>query len=244
MNKFLIPLALLVLGCNQSAKSGNKQESSHIPVSSATLPKERPPSLTEKQNLEAKPISDLVKEVQCKSVSSPSLSEEHVELLGMLDEYVSRFDYHTGEPRPGSVEHFYPNEKAIADSFEELLGRTFGKGVKVEREVGGQGQIAFKSKPVADAINGQYLKLPSKTATLNPCVVQGWNASQSKAYLRGMLRRFGKEEGGKVHLTMANASWKMRIAAAIAVGLDARILSFYTTPSVPTGYELEFQLPK
>jgi Thymidylate synthase complementing protein len=149
--------------------------------------------------------------------------------------------YHFSRLREHKHAQWAIREKAIADSFEELLGRTFGKGLKVQREVSGQRHIQFKSRSVADAINGLYLKLPAKAATLNPCVVQDWNASQSKAYLRGMLRRFGREEGGKVHLTMANARWKMRIAAAIAVGLNARILSFHSTSGLPTAFELELQ---
>jgi hypothetical protein len=42
-------------------------------------------------------------------------------LLGMLDEYISRFSYVTGEPYPNLVEFFYPSETDLADYFENLI---------------------------------------------------------------------------------------------------------------------------
>jgi len=83
---------------------------------------------------------------------TPSLCE----MLGMLDEYISRFDYHTGQPRDSLVERFYPSESELANHFTDLI-QSYEKETNVNfsiiKKMGPQGHVYIYSKSLSNHAN-------------------------------------------------------------------------------------------
>lgn len=102
------------------------------------------------------------------------LTESMYEILGMLSEYISRFDPSAGEPIPDLIGSFYPHETNHADRLEILLrNHADMTGLRRDwrKEIGRQGHISFYSSQWSRIINSFYIKIDRTTATLDPT---GW----------------------------------------------------------------------
>lgn len=173
---------------------------------------------------------------------SKHLTESMFELLGMAGEYISRFDYWTGEPRPNFVESFYPNEARLADYFESLLEKhalsSWGRK-NWSKDVGPQGHIDFYSRDWAERINTFYTKRGEKTFTLDPRIFKSASYFEMLSFLRGAYTRYGSNEGSS-SITMANASYKVETIAMVLKDVGCSDITIYTLNSIPSPYTVYF----
>ncbi len=138
------------------------------------------------------------------------LTDSMYKLLGMLEEYISRFSYYTGEPYPDLVERFYPEETALADYFENnMLEYQTEAQLQFEytRETGSQGHVSFYSTDLSAIINSFYIKPDGFTATLDRNVFCKASQENLLSYAESAYMRFGTENQNLID--MPNAPYKM-----------------------------------
>ncbi len=173
------------------------------------------------------------------------LTNPMYELLGMTDEYISRFDYVTGKPLPDLVECFYPDETREANRFDELLtehARLTGARSDWRKEIGPQGHICFYSAQWAGIINSFYVKVDRRTATLDPRIFQKASQDEMLQFLRGAYGRYGSKDGQNF-INMANAAYKITTIADVLEKLGCSDIVIYKTPEEyePGSYEIRFK---
>ncbi len=250
----LVVIGVVVVACSSSAEPSRPAEPEQPAEDEHEEEGEAAPDRTTEEALEAidvpairapglandrppvQTLDELAETLGCDPSTAARISPRHAEVLGMLDEYISRFDYYTGEPRPRFIEHFYPHERVAADVFERKLRVTFGRGRRFTRRLAAQGHIEFEGQSVADAINAMYMRVPPEGASIDPCKALGWSDAAARAYLRGMRARFGTPSGG---ITMANAGAKMAFAAALARKVGLTVDAYYVTDTIPAAYHLK-----
>jgi hypothetical protein len=163
------------------------------------------------------------------------------EMLGMADEYMSRFDFYSGQPRPGFVEQFYPHERTLADAYEKLIAvyaKESGARLEHERQVLAQGHVVFKSSALADLINSFYVKADARVATLAAKhILQAPRACQLR-YLQGAYRRYSDKDRNVIR--MANALHKVTTIGRLLKQLGCKTVTVYTTRTIPGGTVIFF----
>jgi hypothetical protein len=180
--------------------------------------------------------------VQARTRALPKATPALAEMLGMADEYISRFDYYSGKPRPGLVEHFYPSEHALSAHYRRLMtayGKQSGQRF-APRLIRGQGHYDWMSPKLAKIINGFY-RLHGKLATLD----RKWIVAQSRTlrerYVLGVYRRY--QQKGQNLLRMANAGSKMKTVAAVLRSLGCKRAVVLYRSTIPTGVAVYFEPP-
>lgn len=167
------------------------------------------------------------------------------EILGMLNEYMSRFDYYTGEPHPGMIEWIYPVELDIVDRFEKLLSahaQITGLKKDWKKEIGKQGHVRFISPQWANILNSFYVKIgdrwvtsdPSRKnwATLNPAIFENASQEEMLCFLQGAYSRFSLKDRSSA-IMMANAPYKMETIAGVLQRLMCTHVKVYVLPFLP-----------
>jgi len=173
----------------------------------------------------------------------PKLTPALAEMLGMADEYMSRFNYWTGKPHNHLGESFYPAEGKLADAYEALIkahAKESGASLPYRRKVGGQGHIAFGSAELADLINAFYVPASagSKIYTLDSKLILGASAELRLRYLKGAHARYG---GGSNVIRMANASLKVETIGRVLKSLGCTGVALYMMDAIPMGHYVRFE---
>jgi hypothetical protein len=164
-------------------------------------------------------------------------TETFFEILGMLDEYISRFEWNTGEPNKELIESFYPNEVDLAAHFENLLHeyeREMMTSYNITRSVGVQGHISFKSSILTETINSLYIVDSNKIATLNPEVVLNASQECKLRYIKGCYLRYGTD----FKIYFSNGPKKVLTIGKVLRQLNCKKITIYE----PRGNLLPVQL--
>jgi len=186
----------------------------------------------------ALPLTLLILGLTTSFAAAKSADGPLLEMLGMADEYISRFDYIGGKPRPGLVESFYPHEKKLADHYQKLIAeleRARRRRFKVQRRVGRFGHISFHSPVLARLINARYVKR-GNLATLDPLWLMRQRSAHKWRYLLGAHRRYGKQNT----IRMANAGSKIETLGRLVKQLGASKAAAVAERTIPTGTWLFF----
>lgn len=185
------------------------------------------------------PAAAMARTVAVPLIRTPAMYE----LLGMADEYMSRFDFYKGTPRPGFVEQFYPKEAQLAEAYVRLiraLEKESGRRFKVERKLGPQGHIELRSDALAAAINAHYVKVDGRTATLDRAALLRAPQAQLLRYLRGAYARYGRNNTSS--LRMANAPHKIETLGHVLKKLGcADVVIYATKRTIPGVFEVHFR---
>jgi len=167
------------------------------------------------------------------------LTNSMYKLLGMLQEYISRFSYITGEPYPDLVEFFFPypsSEAALADYFEEIILEYRAESqlqFEYTRETGSQGHVYFYSTELSSIINSFYIKADGSLATLDRNVFCEASEENLLSYAEGAYMRFGIEN--KNLIEMPNAPYKMVTIGCVLKELGCSNVAVYIPgPPPPT----------
>jgi hypothetical protein len=209
-------------------------------ASKATPPVQTKPSTTTTASVTAPAIPPSVL-AEKSSTPATKLTPALCEMLGLADEYISRFD-HTGQPRPRFVESFYPKEASLAEAYEKLItAHEKDSGVKFEvtRERGDQGHITLLSETLAEVINSFYVKVNDRVATLDPKVILGAPRECQVRYLQGAYERWADREQNAI--AMANATSKVETLGLVLKSLGCKTVAVFTTNTVPTGTLVFFE---
>ena len=170
------------------------------------------------------------------------LTESMYEILGMLSEYISRFDYGTGEPIPDLIEYFYPHETNHADRLESLLkSHADMTGLRQDwrKEIGRQGHIYFYSSQWSRIINSFYIKVDRTTATLDPTVFQQASQSEMLRFIQGVYVRYGNNDKRSA-IRMANAPYKIETIASVLKKLGCSDIVIFVLEYIPHSYQVHF----
>ena len=171
----------------------------------------------------------------------PKLTPAMCEMLGMADEYISRFDYWDGKPRPNLVESFYPHEGKLAAAYEKLIAaykKESGAKLTHKRIVGPQGHITIASNTLDKIINGFYVQ-KDKIATLDPKLILGASRACQLRYVKGAYARYGDQ--GRNAMRMANAGMKVETLGLVLKKLGCKKAAVFTTETIPTGTMVFFE---
>jgi len=163
-------------------------------------------------------------------------------MLGMLNEYISRFNYETGKPWKDLVERFYPNEPGMEKIFEELIKqyqREVKKNFNYHRTVGKQGHVYFYSKYLSKVINSFYI-MKGRYATLNSAIFSYADNELKLAFIEGVYLRYGYKNANLIN--MANALNKMETIGSVLRALNCNNVYIYiTTETIPQCFEIIFE---
>ncbi len=178
-----------------------------------------------------------------------NLSPTMFKMLGMLGEYISRFDPHHKKPRRELVVMFYPAEDPLVDVFEALVKQyRKEKGVlfKYQIEIGGQGHTIITSAELSRIINSFYVIVDKRTATLDYSIFENADEECRLSYIEGVYTRFRlKESEYRDHadnvIKMYNALYKAKTIARVLKTLDCRdVRVYYTQGGVPNTMDVIF----
>lgn len=156
-------------------------------------------------------------------------------ILGILDEYISRFNFYTGKPRRNMVERFYPKEKALADLFEELIiqfQKEQKRNYNYYKKIGKQGHITFYSKDLSKIINSFFV-IQGRIATLDKNLFKTANKNEKLSFVEGAYLRFGLDK--KNIMRRANTFNKMKTIGFVLKELNCNnIYIFVVRGGIPT----------
>jgi hypothetical protein len=173
------------------------------------------------------------------------LTDSMYKLLGMLDEYISRFSYITGEPYEDLVERFYPSETNLADYCEEIILEYQAEGqaqFEYTRETISQGHIYFSSTELSAIINSFYIKPDGFSATLDKNVFCEASEENLFSYVESAYMRYGTENENLID--MANAAYKLVTIGCVLKELGCSNIAVYITSgegAAPTAYTVIFE---
>ena len=175
-------------------------------------------------------------------------NRDFYEILGMLGEYIGRFDYFTGEPYDSMVEQFYPSEVKLANHFLDLISsyeNQTGQCFSITKKIGPQGDISIYSKTLSNLINSLYIVDTVDfwfVATLNKNVILNESRILKYSYLRGVYLRYGY---GNI-INLANATNKINTIKLVMESLKIKDLKVYRTDEryAPTSCLLTFEKTK
>lgn len=170
------------------------------------------------------------------------LTESMYEILGMLNEYISRFDYGTGEPIPDLIEYFYPHETNHADRLESLLkSHADMTGLRRDwrKEIKRRGHIYFYSSQWSRIINSFYIKVDRTTATLDTTIFQQASRSEMLRFMQGVYARYGNIDKRSA-IRMANAPYKIETIARVLKKLGCSDTVIFVLEYIPHLYQVHF----
>lgn len=174
---------------------------------------------------------------------NPNLTVGMCRILGMLSEYMGRFNFITGKPRPGLVESFGVDELEIADRFEEMIlayHQETGKTFSLKRDPPGSG-LVFESHKLSEIINSFYIVDKEKhiSGTLDLKVLDQASENCRLAFVQGAYMRFGLK--GANALKMANGYYKIATLAHVLEGLGCQHVRIYSMETIPVSNLLVFR---
>jgi hypothetical protein len=176
------------------------------------------------------------------AAKTAKLTPAMCEMLGMADEYISRFSYYTGKPRPGFVEHFYPAEMKLADRYQELINDYRKEsGLKFGCKRKDDDHVQFHSAVLAGIINSFYKKVDN-LATLDIQHLMGADNKCRLRYLQGAYRRHGKDKSNVIGV--ANGGYKIDTIAAVLKKEGCPSAVHYFTETIPMGHYVFFEPSK
>jgi hypothetical protein len=164
-------------------------------------------------------------------------------MLGMLAEYVSRFNVHRVTSRNENlVIYFYPSEKKVAGIFEVLI-KQYKKEIKgnfeYSQRTGKQGHIYFYSKKLNKIVNSFHM-MKGRFATLNPGIFSDADISSKLAFLEGVYLRFGCDNANIIR--MYNALNKVETIGLVLKLLGCKNIYIYSTKGlIPRTFDLVFE---
>jgi hypothetical protein len=174
------------------------------------------------------------------------------EILGILSEYISRFDCYSGEPHPDLLETFYPSELDLADRFEKLLAahaQITGLKRDWRRKIGKQGHVNFLSSLWSNALNSFYVRVGKRWpgsspvernwATLDPAIFVNASREDMLRFLQGAYSRYGSKDKSSA-IEMANASFKVETIAGVLKKMACVHVTIFVLPLLPHGYRVHF----
>lgn len=169
-------------------------------------------------------------------------SEIFFEMLGMLDEYISRFNWVTGEPYEDLVESFSSDELELANYFENLIityEQETNDEFAVIKTISPAGVIRFESEILCQIINAQYILDSSNRASLNRELLLKAETNKKINYIKGCYLRFGTEN----RIQMVNAGEKINTIGLVLNELDCKKIKIYQPKNlvVPMDYVLTFE---
>jgi len=171
------------------------------------------------------------------------LTNTMYKMLGMLNEYISRFSYVTGEPYPDLVERGLPATE-LADYFEELILQFRDEtqlSFEYTRETIDQRSVNFYSTDFSEIINSFYIKPYGFSATLDRNVFCDASEEDMLSYIESVYMRYGSEDK-KNYIDMANAPDKMITIGLVLQELGCDNVSVYRkTEGTPTEYLVIFE---
>lgn len=156
------------------------------------------------------------------------LTDSMYKLLGMLDEFMGRFSYVTGEPYPDRVELFYSSETDSADYFEDSILKYQAESKKqfnYVRETVSPGRISFSSTDLSTIINSFYIKPDGFTATLDRNTFCRASEGNLLSYVESAYMRYGTKN--KNLINMANARYKMATIGLVLKKLGCSNVSIF-----------------
>lgn len=164
------------------------------------------------------------------------------EMLGMADEYISRFHHITGKPRPGHVESFAGREAKLAAAYEKLIAaykKQSGARVTYKREVESDGQVNLVSDRLAKIINSFYVQADEVIVTLDRKLILGASKACRLRYLKGAYARYNDD--GHNAIRMANAPEKIETIGHVLKQLGAKNVTLFLSEGVPTSHVVFFE---
>ncbi|MCK5796874.1 MAG: hypothetical protein KAI47_06820 [Deltaproteobacteria bacterium] len=165
------------------------------------------------------------------------------EMLGMADEYISRFDYMTGKPRGNLVEHFYPHEKALAVHYGKLIAQYQKEGrtrAGAKRKADGSGHQDFYGKRLSRVINGFYHPISGTIVSLDRRKIMAASKTCRLRYIQGAYRRYHSKKQNVIK--MANAGFKIETIGHVLKSLGCKEVTLLDTATIPAA-NLVFFLP-
>jgi hypothetical protein len=171
-----------------------------------------------------------------------NLSPTMYKMLGMLSEYISRFNMNTGKPGKDLVETFYPKEKKMAQIFEGLIEqyrKETKKDFKYYKKIGKQGHISFYSEELSKIINSFYVMM-DRVATLDKMIFFDADTNSKLAFIEGVYLRYGHENTNLIR--MVNALNKMDTIGFVLKTLDCKhVYIYHTMGLIPKTVEIIFE---
>jgi hypothetical protein len=164
------------------------------------------------------------------------------EMLGMAGEYISRFNYITGKPRPGHVESFDGGEAKLAAAYEKLIAaynKESGARVTHTRVVGSAGQVNLVSDGLAKIINSFYVRHDKVIVTLDRKLILGASKACRLRYLKGAYARYNDD--GYNAIRIANAPQKVETIGHVLKQLGARNVALFSFEAVPSSFMVFFE---
>lgn len=179
--------------------------------------------------------------LQMSAQADKIITSSFCEILGMLNEHISRFDYPSGMPHDNFVESFYPDEVENLSHFKNLIKqyeKETSQSFLVKEKVGPQGHFNLYSNTLSKIINSYYKVDDKNLATLDKIIFQNLKSDLKYAYLRGVYFRFGS--GNEIKI--ANGVNKLKTVAFVMKSLNISevILFERIGESIPKDYILTF----
>lgn len=183
----------------------------------------------------------------------PTLLPDYV-LLGMVDDYLDR----SADRRDDAAEHFYPNEKAIAQLFVRYalaLEPSIPAGAMPILRTASAGHIEVTSKLIKARVEAFYeapmpgtpwpgrtsMKLPK--SAFPPITSRQYRPAEVDprfSYLYGAYLRYGNDE--PFQYCLANSSGRVELIKQFLVDLDATSVSHsFTVKTLPTKNDIAFE---
>lgn len=172
------------------------------------------------------------------------LTNAMYKMLGMLEEFCSRFHYLTGIPYPDLIERGLPATD-LADYFEELILQFRDESqfsFEYTRETIDQSHANFYSTELSDLINSFYIRYDGFSATLDRNVFCDASAEDMLSYVESAYMRYGRDSYGtktkENYIVMAAAPEKMITIGLVLQELGCDNIVVYT--NFRAGYILIF----
>jgi hypothetical protein len=179
--------------------------------------------------------------LQLSAQTDKKITSSFCEILGMLNEYNSRFDYPSGMTHDTIVEIFYPDETDKLNHFKDLIKqyeKETSQTFLVNENVGPQGHYYLYSDSLSKLLNSYYKVDQKNLASLDKNIFQNLRYDLKYSYLRGAYYRFGSGDEIKI----ANGINKLKTIALVMEILNVSDIRLYksTGNSTPTDYILTF----
>jgi hypothetical protein len=164
------------------------------------------------------------------------------EILGMIDEYGTRFDFLTGRPMPDLMEAFYPNETNQVRRFTELLvehAELTGLNTNWTKVTGPAGHVFFSSPEWSKVINSFFV---DDRPVIKGNVLQDATKRQKLRFVIGALCRNGyRDRQGGVVINMLNAALRIDQLADVLTSLGCtNVTKHYTPDLIPRSFLVRF----
>jgi hypothetical protein len=175
-----------------------------------------------------------------KAIGKTCLTNSMYKILGLLDEYISRFDFYFSEPIPNYVESFGTGEKIFADYFEQCIQdyrKESGLNFDYSREVFEGGGSIFRSTALSRIINSYYIMI-DREATLDGGIFENTAEENKLSYVESAYKRYG--DHNKNRIRMANGFNKIHTLATVLKQIGCSDTLTYYVIAIPSSSVVVF----